>query len=106
MLVAEDIMTKKVVTVTRETSVKDLALTLAENNISGAPVVDENRKLVGIVTESDLIAQRKKVHLPTVVTILDSFFYLESHDRLEQEVKKIAGTTVADIYCDKKNYLW
>jgi CBS domain-containing protein len=33
-----------------------------------------------------------------VVSILDSFIYLESPDRLEQEMRKIAGATVADIY--------
>jgi CBS domain-containing protein len=78
--------------------VKELARLLTTNNISGAPVIDMDGKLIGIVTESDLIDQNKKIHIPTVVSILDSFIFLESPDRMEQEIRKIAGSTVADIY--------
>lgn len=95
---ASDIMTREVITVTLDTSVQQLALILASNGISGAPVVDSEGLLLGIVTESDLIDQNKKVHIPTVVSILDSFFFLESPDKMEQEIRKMAGATVADIY--------
>lgn len=98
MKTAQEIMTAEVITVTRETSVRELAKILTDKNISGAPVVDESGALIGVVTESDLIDQNKKIHIPTVVSILDSFIYLESPDRMEQEMKKIAGSKVADIY--------
>ncbi len=95
---AQDIMTKDVVTVTLITTVTELALLLASKGISGAPVLDSSGNLLGVVTESDLIDQKKKIHIPTVVTILDSVFYLENPDRMEKEMKKIAGLTVGDIY--------
>ena len=98
---AADIMTTTVITVTTGTSVQELAKILSDNNISGVPVVDETGNLLGIVTESDLIDQTKKLHIPTVVTILDSVFYLENPDRMEKEMKKMAGTTVLDIYSSK-----
>ena len=98
MLKAQDIMTQDVITVTPATAVTELARILAENNIGGAPVVDEESNLLGVVTESDLIDQKKKIHIPTVVTILDSVFYLENPDKMEKEIKKIAGATVGDIY--------
>jgi len=60
--------------------------------------VDNAGNLLGVVTENDLIDQAKKLHIPTVITILDSVFYLENPDRMEKEMKKIAGTTVLDIY--------
>lgn len=101
MKTAADIMTRKVITVTTETPVKELARILMENTISGVPVVDDRGTVIGVVTESDLIDQNKKVHIPTVVTILDSFIYLESPERMEQEIRKIAGSTVADIYTSK-----
>jgi len=101
MLTAQDIMTRDVITVTPETTVTELALLLASQHISGAPVVDSSGALLGVVTESDLIDQKKKIHIPTVVTILDSVFYLENPDKMEKEMRKIAGATVGDIYSKK-----
>lgn len=95
---ASDIMTSEVITVTPETNVTELAKTLTENNVSGVVVVNQQGAAIGVVTENDLIDQQKKLHIPTVFTLLDSVIYLENPDRLEQEMKKIAGSTVDDIY--------
>jgi CBS domain-containing protein len=95
---ATDIMTSSVITVTTETSVQELARIFSLHNISGVPVVDTAGDLIGVVTENDLIDQTKKLHIPTVVAILDSIFYLENPGKMEKEMKKIAGTTVLDIY--------
>lgn len=97
MLTARDIMSTEVITVTEETNVKELARVLAIHQISGVPVVNEQGDLVGVVTESDLIFQTKKVHIPTVITILDSVFYLENPHKMGDELKKMAGIKVADI---------
>ena len=97
MLKAKDIMTQDIISVRQETSVVDLAKLLTSNNINGAPVLDEDDKVIAVVTESDLIDQSKKLHIPTVVTILDSVFYLENPDKMEAEMKKIAGTKVSEI---------
>ena len=101
MKTATDIMTKNVVSVTLDTSIKDLAGILINNNISGVPVLDKGSSLCGIVTESDLIFQNKRLQLPPVITILDSFLFLDNPDRMEQELKKIAGATVRDIYTEE-----
>lgn len=98
MLVAREIMTTKIITVTPDTAVSELAQILATANIGGAPVVDEEGRLLGVVTESDLIDQTKKVHIPTVVAILDSLIFLERPDKMEKDIRKIAGTVVGDIY--------
>jgi CBS domain-containing protein len=95
---AQEIMTKNVITATLATTVTELAQLLASHNIGGVPVLDLSGTLLGVVTESDLIVQKKKIHIPTVVTILDSVFYLENPDKMEKEMKKIAGSTVGDIY--------
>jgi CBS domain-containing protein len=52
---AMDVMTTDVITVSPETTVQALATLLAERGISGAPVVDSNGSLVGIVSEGDLL---------------------------------------------------
>jgi CBS-domain-containing membrane protein len=97
MLTARDIMNSEVITITDESTVKELARILAIHQISGVPVINDQGKLVGVVTESDLIYQTKKVHIPTVITILDSVFYLENPDKMGDEMKKMAGTKVKDI---------
>ncbi len=97
MLQAKDIMTRDVITVDENNSVHDLAKILAEKKISGVPVLDSQGKIIGIVTESDLIDQTKKVHIPTVMRLFDSFVFLESPDRMEKDLKKMAASTVKDI---------
>ncbi len=98
MLTAKELMSTDVITVTSETPVRELAKIFSENTISGAPVVDDQSKVIGVVTESDLIYQNKKVHIPTTVAILDAFFFLENPEKMEKEMKKIAGTKVSDIF--------
>ncbi len=97
MLTARDIMNREVITVTEESTIKELARILTSNQISGVPVLNDSGKLVGVVTESDLIFQTKKVHIPTMITILDSVFYLENPSKMGEEMKKMAGSKVKDI---------
>ncbi|MCK5070124.1 MAG: CBS domain-containing protein [Desulfocapsa sp.] len=97
MLTAADIMTTKIISVTENTPVAELAKLLTDNHISGAPVRDAEGNVTAVVTESDLIDQSKKLHIPTVITILDSVFYLENPDKMEAEMKKIAATKVSEI---------
>lgn len=98
MLTAGEIMSKEVITVGLGTGVEELARILWEKKIGGAPVVDADGQLLGVVTENDLIDQNKKVHIPTVLSILDSMIFLENPNKLDQEIKKMTGTKVGDIY--------
>lgn len=100
MKTAQDIMTKDVISVSIDTSIRDLAELLLSKNISGVPICDADNTLCGIVTESDLIFQNKQFKVPPFITILDSFLYLDSPDKMERELKKIAGATVGDIFTD------
>jgi CBS domain-containing protein len=52
---AMDVMTTDVIVVDPDTTVQSLARLLAERGISGAPVVDSSGRLVGIVSEGDLL---------------------------------------------------
>ena len=101
MLNASDIMTTDVITVKRDTSLKDLAAILYKNHINGVPVVDDDGLLLGIICESDLIRKDKKLHIPTVVAIFDAVVYLESPKSIEKEFKRISATTVEDLYSKK-----
>lgn len=101
MMKAKEIMTKEVVTVGRDTTVRDLAKLFAERRISSVPVVDDAGLLIGIVSESDLIERDKPLHIPTVISIFDWVIYLESDKRFEKELQKMTGQTVADIYSEE-----
>ena len=94
---AKDIMTKVVLTVKENMTVKEVAKFLVEHRISGAPVVDESNKLKGIVTEADLIIRDKKVHIPTVIQLLEGVIYLESPKRFEEEMGRILGQKVSEV---------
>ena len=54
-LTAADLMTRKVITVHPETRLRDAALTLVNARISGMPVVDEQDRVVGVISEGDLV---------------------------------------------------
>ena len=98
MLNASDIMTTEVITVKRNTSLKELAKILYEKHINGVPVVDDEGLLIGIICESDLIRKDRKLHIPTVVTIFDAVLYLENPKKMEKEIQRINATTVEDLY--------
>ena len=98
MKTVAEIMTKEVLTVGTETTIRELAELFVTHRISSLPVVDATGSLIGIVTESDLVEQNKSVHLPTVISLFDWVIYLESEKTLEKELKKMGGRTVADIY--------
>jgi CBS-domain-containing membrane protein len=100
MLTASDVMTREVITVKRETTIRDLAELFARHRISSAPVVDDSGAMIGIVTETDLVEQDKSLHIPTVISLFDWVIYLESDKKFEKELKKMTGQTVGDIYTE------
>ncbi len=100
MLEARDIMTTEVLTVSPETSVSDLAKLLKNQNIGGVPVVDQGR-LVGIVTQNDLVDQVRELELPPAINILDLHLFLQIPSHLLRRVEKMLGTTVAEVMSPK-----
>ena len=93
----KDIMTRSVITVTPDTSIRELVELLGRHKINGVPVVDENSRLVGIVTEADVVDQTRKLHIPSFFNFMDSVIFLEDPSVLEKEIKKMTGTKVGDI---------
>jgi len=95
MLKVKDIMTKEMITVSPETEIVYATKLLLENRINGVPVTNETGKLVGILCQSDLIAQQKKLPVPSFFSFLDGLITLTSMKHFEKEVQKIAAITVA-----------
>ena len=94
MLKVKDIMTRDVVTVSPETEILQAVKILLENHINGVPVMDADGNIVGILCQSDLVAQQKKIPTPSLFTLLDGFIPLTSLKHIEKEVQKIAATSV------------
>lgn len=95
MIKVKDIMSKDIISVTPDTEIAHVAKLLLEKRINGVPVVDEDGSLVGIICQSDLIAQQKNIPIPSLFTLLDGFMPLTSLKRLDKEVEKIAAAQVA-----------
>jgi CBS-domain-containing membrane protein len=98
MLTARDIMTREVVTIKKTASIEELSRLFIRHKVNGIPVVDDAGRLIGIVTEGDLIERNKNLHIPTVISLFDAVIVLESAGKFEAELKKIAASKVEDIY--------
>jgi CBS domain-containing protein len=91
---ARDVMVTPVITVKPYTSVKELAQILLKNHISAVPVVDDRGKLVGIVSEGDLLrrseagTERRRPWWLLLIT---------GEETLAQEYVKAHARKVADI---------
>ncbi|MFO7647984.1 CBS domain-containing protein [Halomonas campaniensis] len=89
---AADIMTRNVITVGPDSEVREIATLLLENGISAVPVVDANDKVLGIVSEGDLMRRvengsgRRKSWWLKLVAGHDPADYVKSHGRLAHEV--------------------
>ena len=94
MLKAKDIMTRDVMTVSPETEITQAAKLLLSERINGVPVINQTGELVGILCQSDLIAQQKSIPIPSLFTLLDGYIPLTLLNRLDKEVEKIAATKV------------
>jgi CBS domain-containing protein len=56
MFTAEEIMTKDVISVTKETPIREAMELMLKHRISGLPVVDDDMNLVGVLSEKDVVS--------------------------------------------------
>lgn len=96
MLQARNIMTTDVLTVSPETSISELSKMLENRKIGGVPVVDKDGRLVGVITQNDLVERARDLELPPAINILDFHIYLQIPSHLFHKVEKMLGTTVGD----------
>lgn len=92
-----DVMSHDPIVVKPETPIKEAIKILAERRISGLPVVDNAGKLVGVISETDLLWQETGVEPPVYIMFLDSVIYLENPARHDKELHKALGQTVEEV---------
>ena len=95
------VMTQDPITVTPQTPLSEAVKIIAEKRISGLPVVDEKGKLLGVISETDLMWQETGVEPPPYIMILDSVIYLQNPARHDKEIHKALGQTVGEVMSDK-----
>jgi len=103
-VVAKEIMTKRVVTVCPETKVSELAKLLAEKKISGAPVVDEKKCVVGIATEADILARKRGQNTVKAIMSTDVTSVCEETP-LEEIASLLAGKKIKRVPVLRKGKL-
>jgi CBS domain-containing protein len=96
----KDIMTTEVVIAHPDTSVNLVARLMAGRDISGVPVVDEGR-VVGIVTELDLIVRNTRLEPPAFFNILDARIPLETPGQFRERLQHMLGTLAQDVMTEK-----
>jgi CBS domain-containing protein len=99
MKTAAEIMDADVPTVTREQDAKTAIELLAKTELGAIPVVDTENKVVGIVSESDLILSEEDsdLHLPHYLNIMGGVVFVGSMKGFEEKLNKAFATNVRDL---------
>jgi CBS domain-containing protein len=85
---AKDIMTRDVITVRPSLPVKELAMLLIKNQVSGVPVADKTGKIIGLVSEADIIAKKGK----QVQSIMSEQVFSVSEEASVEEIARLMTT--------------
>ncbi|HUG13544.1 MAG TPA: CBS domain-containing protein [Thermomicrobiales bacterium] len=88
-------MSTSVISVTVDEPVSEVARLMCAHSITGVPVVDGNR-VVGIVTEVDIVSREIEVDPPAYGTFLDAIFRLP-WDRSDDEIRRVLAVTAGDL---------
>jgi CBS domain-containing protein len=92
-LKAKDLMTSPVITVRPETPVREVSRLMLQHRISGLPVVGEDERIVGIITESDLL---QKASGPSPLERL-AFLRPEQAQELEQHLRRYEAKVASEM---------
>ncbi len=92
-----DVMTRDPITVHPDAPLKDAIQILADKRISGLPVVDQSGKLVGVISETDLMWRESGMTPPAYIMLLDSVIYLENPTRYDRDLHKALGQSVGEV---------
>ena len=100
-LPVRDVMANDVLTFAPEDNVMDAMRTMLVRDVDGAPVVNADGDVVGLLTTADLIVEEARVHLPTVITLLGAYIELpSSKKKFDHDVEKALGSTVGEVMSD------
>jgi CBS domain-containing protein len=99
MTTAAEIMDAEVPAVTRDEDARRAIELLADSELGAIPVVDSDRKVVGIVSESDLVLsdEESDLHLPLSINLFGGDIFIGSVKNFEEKLNKAFATNVRDL---------
>jgi CBS domain-containing protein len=99
MKTAAEIMDADVPSVTADDEARTAIDLLSKSELGAVPVVDEDRKVVGIVSESDLILadEESDLHLPHYLEIMGGIVFIGSMKGFEKRLEKAFATNVSEL---------
>jgi CBS domain-containing protein len=94
-----DIMAPNPPTVHPETPVEEVIELLRRHELPGVPVVDGEGRVVGMVTEADLVLpdDQGDLHLPHYINLFGGTVFLEPLGRFEGRLRKAFASNAADM---------
>lgn len=92
-----DIMTTNVVKVGPNTPVNEIARLMSAHGLSGIPVVDDENRVLGVVTELDMIVRNSRFKVPNFIMILDSIIYFETPQHFQERLTHMLGVMAKEI---------
>lgn len=94
----KNLMTTKIISVKPSDSVSTVAEVLRSTNFSGVPEVDENNKILGLISQKEMFASDSKVHIPTYVQLLkQTKFVANSDNELPFVERQVVGLKAIDV---------
>jgi CBS domain-containing protein len=99
MAAVRDYMETDPPTVTPAATVEEVARLLGENELPGVTVVDGEGRVVGVVTENDLVIgdDEGDLHIPHYIELFGGLVFLEPFRRFEQRLKKAVAATAEQM---------
>jgi len=94
---AKDIMTTDVIVANKNDIIANVANLLIKEKIGGLPVVDEDNKVVGIISETDIMKKESHVDSPRMLNFLQGLIFLDDLKKFEDEMRAIAAYKVEDL---------
>ncbi len=92
-------MERDVVTAHAEDSVEDLLRMMRAHELPGVPVIDHSDRVVGIVTEADLVIREEDadIRLPHHIDLWGGMIFLESTKHYEERLRRAFAATVSEM---------
>lgn len=92
------VMSTDVLILSPDDTVHDAMQAMVDRDVDGAPVVDGDGRVLGLLSTGDLIVQESNLHFPTVISILGASIELPSSShRFGEDIRRALGSRVADL---------